>query len=86
MSWKKYRRTNVAEMRPVTIHDIDHFNLYDFIAGNVNSLSVQISISEADLKNGSPKLGDMIARNPENHKDQWLVAEQYYKDNFEEMS
>jgi len=25
----------------------------------------------------------MIARNPKNHLDQWLVAEQYFNDNFE---
>ncbi len=47
---------------------------------------VVISISDEDLKNGSPKLGDMIARNPKNHSDQWLVAEQYFKDNFEQVS
>jgi hypothetical protein len=32
---------------------------------------------------GSPKAGDMIARNPGNHEDQWLVAAQYFADNFE---
>jgi len=25
----------------------------------------------------------MIARNPKNHADQWLVAERYFADNFE---
>ena len=25
----------------------------------------------------------MIARNPKNHKDQWLVAREYFADNFE---
>jgi hypothetical protein len=44
-----------------------------------------ISISEVDKKNGSPKLGDMVARNPNNHNDIWLVAEQYFKENFEEV-
>ena len=42
-----------------------------------------ISISDADAKAGSPKDGDMIARNPEDHDDQWLVAAQYFADNFE---
>jgi hypothetical protein len=46
---------------------------------------VEVSISAEDRKNGSPKLGDMIARNPKNHKDQWLIAEQYFKDNFEPL-
>lgn len=42
-------------------------------------------ISSEDIKAGSPKLGDMIARNPKNHKDQWLVAKEYFNDNFEEL-
>jgi len=33
---------------------------------------------------GSPKVGDMIARNPKNHNDMWLVAKVYFEDNFEE--
>ena len=43
-----------------------------------------VSISQADLDNGSPKTGDMIARIPLNHNDQWLVAKQYFDDNFKE--
>jgi hypothetical protein len=42
-----------------------------------------LGISSEDLKAGSPKAGDMIARNPKNHLDQWLVAAQYFADNFE---
>lgn len=64
-----YRRTQIAEMRP-------------FILGeNLDDLNV--SISSVDLEAGSPKPGDMIARNPKNHADQWLVAAQYFADNFE---
>lgn len=29
------------------------------------------------------KQGDMIARDPNNHEDQWLVAEEYFKANYE---
>lgn len=43
----------------------------------------RISISDADREKGSPKPGDMIARNPANHEDQWLVAKQYFEDNLE---
>jgi hypothetical protein len=43
---------------------------------------VGVSINEEDKKAGSPKVGDMIARNPKNHDDQWLVSEEYFKDNF----
>ena len=32
---------------------------------------------------GSPKPGDMIFRNPKNHKDQWLVAAAYFAENYE---
>ncbi len=73
--FKEYVRTNVAEMRPVT-------------GGEINKLqtlmSKDISISEADRKAGSPKAGDMIARNPKNHEDQWLVAAEYFNNNFKE--
>jgi len=37
-----------------------------------------------DKRKGSPKQGDMIAFNPSNPGDQWLVAEQFFKDNYEE--
>ena len=42
-----------------------------------------VSISEADRKNGSPKKGDMIAFNPNDGADMWLVAEKFFKDNYE---
>jgi len=66
--FKQYRRTAIAEMRP-------------YIVGE--ELPPNVSISEADRLNGSPKDGDMIARNPKNHDDVWLVAALYFSDNFE---
>jgi len=63
----KYRRTQIAEMRPYETGE------------NTES----ISISSEDRKAGSPKNGDMIARNPANHDDQWLVAAVYFAANFE---
>jgi len=48
-------------------------------------LSERVSVSAPDREAGSPKTGDMIARNPKNHDDQWLVAAQYFADNFEPM-
>ena len=68
--FKKYRRKNIAEMRP-------------YQAGE--KLDENISISEADKRNGSPQTGDMIARNPSNHYDQWLVAKEYFQENFEPL-
>jgi hypothetical protein len=66
--WKEYRRKGASEMR-------------DFEEGEM--LNSKVSISDADLKAGSPKLGDMIARNPKNHEDQWLVSKAYFEDNLE---
>ena len=71
--FKKYQRKQIAELREVTDSEIMS-----------NSLDSRISISPADKENGSPLAGDMIARNPKNHNDQWLVAADYFKDNFEE--
>lgn len=66
-SWKQYKRKGLSEMRP-------------FIEGENMS---GISISDEDKNAGSPKLGDMIARNPKNHQDKWLVAKKYFEDNLE---
>ena len=76
-SFKQYRRTGLSEMRPVTA---------DEARDGLEELTAKfVSISQKDADNGSPKLGDMIARNPKSHKDQWLVAEKYFNDNLEEV-
>ena len=67
----KYRRTQIAEMRPYTPGEV---------------WNDRISISAADKDNGSPKPGDMIARNPANPDDQWLVAADYFAANFEPIN
>lgn len=84
MSFKKYRRKQIAELRPVTQKDIDDYFVYsDIPVHETKDNIIVVSISDVDRENGSPKIGDMIARNPKNHLDQWLVAEQYFNDNFE---
>lgn len=66
--YRQYRRTQLSEMAPW--HEgVDMFG---------------VSISQADRAAGSPKRGDMIARNPANHADRWLVAADYFAANFEE--
>ena len=60
-------------MREVTIQDIKSFE-NDKFPHSIQDTEFKVSISEADLNNGSPKIGDMIARNPKNHNDKWLVA------------
>jgi hypothetical protein len=66
-TFTRYRRTQVAELRPYREGE-------DLTA---------VSIAEVDRANGSPKAGDMIARNPANHEDQWLVSAEYFAANFE---
>lgn len=78
--FKNYQRTQIAEMREVTQADIDQYKSKDYIS--VFGWQYVVSISSADKENGSPKIGDMIARNPKNHFDQWLVSEEYFKNNF----
>jgi hypothetical protein len=65
--FQRYRRTQIAEMAPWA----PGFDM------------AEVSVSKPDKEAGSPKAGDMIARNPKNHADMWLVAAQYFADNFE---
>ncbi len=67
--WKLYRKKGLTEMRP-------------YEPGEVLR---NVSISDVDELNGSPKKGDRIARNPDNHKDEWLIAEAFFKKNYEEV-
>jgi len=41
-----------------------------------------VSISEADKEDGSPKKGDMLAYNPKDPTDYWLVAEEFFNVNY----
>lgn len=67
--FEKYRRSQIAELRPWSEGDD----------------MARVSISAPDKEAGSPKAGDMIARNLKNHADQWLVAAKYFADNFEPL-
>lgn len=67
--FKKYRRTQIAEMTP-------------WVPGFIMD---GVSVSAVDREAGSPLPGDMIARNPKNHNDVWLVARKYFEDNFEPL-
>lgn len=69
MEFRQYRRKQIAELRRYDPGEPLH----------------DISISQVDRDAGSPKVGDMIARNPKNHLDQWLVAEEYFAHNFEPL-
>lgn len=67
--FQKHRKVQISEMRPYEVGE------------DITS----VSISQVDRTNGSPKIGDMIARNPENHEDQWLVAKDFYDRNYQNM-
>jgi len=65
--FRRYYRKQITEMRPYEEGE-----------------SVEdIFISEIDRDNGSPRYGDMIARGPKNHEDQWLIPAAYFVENFE---
>ena len=66
--FKQYRRKQIAELRP-------------YVPGE--QLNERVSISATDREAGSPREGDMIARNPADHDDQWLIAKDYFEANFE---
>lgn len=65
-SFREFKRKDSAELRPYEEGE----DLGD------------VSISAADRRNGSPKKGDMIARNPDDHSDQWLVARRFFKKHY----
>lgn len=68
-AFKQYRRKQIAELR-------------EWEPGE--SLA-HVRVAEVDREAGSPRAGDMIARNPKNHNDMWLVAADYFADNFEPL-
>lgn len=68
--FKSYKKISYTEMRPYDPDD-------EFL--NMN----KVSISKEDKENGSPKKGDMIARNIKNHNDMWLVSKEYFEKNYE---
>ena len=73
--FKKYRRTNIAEMRDLNeVEKRQHYYL------------TSVSVSKEDEKLSKAEFAQgKIARNPENHDDQWYVAKKYVEDNFEEL-
>ncbi len=68
--FRQYRRRQIAELAPWT----PGFDM------------TGVSLSAADKERGSPKAGDMIARNPKNHDDKWLVSKAYFEENFEPVA
>ena len=72
--------------RPVTEEDIKEFEETGFIRvkdEETFGAEINVFISDADIKKGSPKLGDVIAIDPNKRIDQWLIAKEYFENNFE---
>lgn len=67
MKMKNYRKKNVQPMMPWEPDMSMEF----------------VSISEADKNNGSPKAGDMLAVNPNDPTDMWIVAKKFFEENYE---
>lgn len=53
-------------------------DLRDFVPGENMA---GISVSDEDSPGSDPD--DKVARNPENHRDQWFIAGAYFRANFE---
>lgn len=69
--WQKYRRTNIAEMRPVIPGE-------DFKGVSISGPDAGLMVTDrAEFDRG------FVARNPQNHDDQWYVARAYFEANFE---
>jgi len=75
------RKTKPTLLRIVTEEDIDEFTEFGAIYTD-KTKTYTVSISDADLESGSPKIGDMIAVSESNTSDQWLVNQKYFHDNF----
>lgn len=69
--FQTFRRTGVIEARPYEPGE---------------TLPTCVSISVADRDAGSPKAGDMIARNARNHDDQWLIAQEFFQEHYEHVA
>lgn len=79
------RKTQFSFVTPVTEEDIKEFKKNKEIKIKAMDFgNFKISISDNDKINyNSPKIGDMIAINPKNPYDQWLISEEVFKDTHE---
>jgi len=65
--FQRFRRKSIAELRP-------------YVPGE--SLE-RISVGDNCEAAGGPVAGDMVARDPKNHADQWIVIASYFREHFE---
>lgn len=80
--FEEYERiVKPSYLREITQEDIDEFREFGVIYIDETKVHT-VSISDADLESGSPKIGDMIAVNENATSDQWLVNKEYFHKNF----
>jgi hypothetical protein len=65
--FKKYRAKKIIEIRP-------------YMEGEDIT---RTRLSSEDWFNGSPKIGDMIARDVSKHSDQWLISKKAFDNDYE---
>jgi hypothetical protein len=55
--------------------------MYPYISGE--ALHPNVTVALDDREKGSPKPGDMIAVNPKDSSNRWLVEAKFFEDNYE---
>jgi hypothetical protein len=75
-TWAKYRRTNIAEMRQ--LNEVER-------GGDLTNVSISAPDLALSLENRDEFNRGFVARNPQNHADQWYVARAYFDANFEPL-
>lgn len=66
LEFKLYKKSSSTEMRPYVLGE------------EVKNISIDPDV----VKEGHPKSGDMVCRDPSNHADQWLITKKYFNDNY----
>ncbi|HLS52910.1 MAG TPA: hypothetical protein VK031_02985 [Tissierellaceae bacterium] len=83
---KLYRRKEAYELRSVTQQDIEEYEEKGYITSHETSDNViKVLIKHSDEENGSPKIGDMIAKSTKNMLHQWLIEEESFKSGWEKV-
>lgn len=75
------RKTKISFVTTVTEEDIEEYNKTGSIKAKGSDI-YKVSINFRDVLDSlSTKIGDMIAINPKNSFDQWLIEKSYFEDN-----
>ena len=64
--WKKYRKSTVTEIMP----------------WSADVSMDAVSMGPEDRASGHPREGDMVARNPANPSDMWLLTKEFFEANY----